>query len=82
MAARKSAKAQDESFEVRLAKLQTIVNRLEDPTLPLEESINLYKEGLTLSTACREQLEKARHDVRVLTEEGRWAPFDSDTEEE
>ena len=32
--------------------------------------MRLYKEGLTLSRSCREQLEKARNEVRILTERG------------
>ena len=37
--------------------------------------MRLYKEGLTLSRSCREQLEKARNEVRILTEQG-FEPFD------
>ena len=48
---------------------------LENGELPLEDSVRLYKEGLTLSRSCREQLEKARNEVRLLTEEG-LEPFD------
>ena len=56
------------SFEDRLRRLQEVV-------APLEDSVRLYKEGLTLSRSCREQLEKARNEVRLLTEEG-LEPFD------
>ena len=55
------------SFEDRLRRLQEVVASL--------ESVRLYKEGLTLSRSCREQLEKARNEVRLLTEEG-LEPFD------
>ena len=61
------------SFEDRLRRLQEVVAALENGELPLEDSVRLYKEGLTLS--CREQLEKARNEVRLLTEEG-LEPFD------
>lgn len=70
MAARKNP-----SFEERLHRLQEIVTALENSELPLEDSVNLYREGLGLSRSCREQLEKARNDVRILTEEG-LEPFD------
>ena len=56
------------SFEDRLRRLQEVVASLENGELPLEE-------GLTLSRSCREQLEKARNEVRLLTEEG-LEPFD------
>ena len=58
------------SFEDRLRRLQEVVASLENGELPLEDSVRLYKEGLTLSRSCREQLEKARNEVRLLTEEG------------
>ena len=46
------------SFEDRLRRLQEVVASLENGELPLEDSVRLYKEGLTLSRSCREQLEK------------------------
>lgn len=55
------------SFEDRLRRLQEVVAALENGELPLEDSVRLYKEGLTLSRSCREQLEKARNEVRLLT---------------
>ena len=56
------------SFEERLRRLQEVVAALENGDLPLEDSVRLYKEGLTLSRSCREQ-------VRILTEQG-FEPFD------
>ena len=56
------------TFEERLQRLQEIVAGLESGTLPLEESVRLYKEGLTLSKLCKEQLEKARTEVRLLSD--------------
>ena len=63
------------SFEERLRRRQEVVAALENGDLPLEDSVRLYKEGLTLSRSCREQLEKARNEVRILTEQG-FEPFD------
>lgn len=54
-----------ESFEKRLEKLGGIVERLERDELPLEEGVALFKEGLLLAKGCREQLEKARNDVKI-----------------
>ena len=63
------------SFEDRLRRLQEVVASLENGQLPLEDRVRWYKEGLTRSRSCREQLEKARNEVRLLTEEG-LEPFD------
>ena len=70
-----AAKKTVPSFEDRLRRLQEVVAALENGDLPLEDSVRLYKEGLTLSRSCREQLEKARNEVRILTERG-LEPFD------
>jgi len=66
------------TFEGRIKRLQEIVSALESGALPLEESVSIYKEGLALSRSCREQLENARNEVRVLTE-GEFKPFDPET---
>lgn len=59
-----------ETFEEKLARLQEIVSHLETGALPLEQGLTLYKEGMALSLSCRQQLEKARNEVRILTEQG------------
>lgn len=67
------------TFEERLARLQEIVATLENGNSPLEASVALYKEGLTLAAACREELERARHDIQVCTENGA-VPFNLEQE--
>jgi len=47
------------SFEEALHKLESIVKKLEDPEVALEESIELYEEGMKLSKFCSETLEEA-----------------------
>lgn len=71
----------DPTFEERLARLQEIVTILENGNSPLEESVRLYKEGLALSASCREELERARHDIRLCTENG-MVPFDPEQEKQ
>lgn len=64
-------------FEKQLTRLQTVVDQLESGELPLEKGVALYKEGLTLARGCREQLAKARHDIRIFSE-GSFKEFDSE----
>lgn len=47
------------SFEEALRKLESIVSKLEDSEVTLEESIQLYEEGMKLSKYCSETLEDA-----------------------
>lgn len=65
MAARKKV-----DFEQQIQRLQEIVIALEAGNLPLEKSVALYKEGVLLARSSREQLQTARNDVRIATEEG------------
>ncbi len=63
-----TCKTLPKSFEERVERLQVIVTTLEKGDVALEQSVELYKEGMQLSMACREQLEKARHDITLYTE--------------
>ena len=61
-------------FEEAMARLQEIVTALEDGDQPLDKGIALYKEGAACARFCREQLEKARHEISVW-QEGDATPF-------
>jgi exodeoxyribonuclease VII small subunit len=54
------------SFEESLKKLESIVGKLEQGDLPLEESIRLFEEGIQLSDACKKELEAAEGKVQML----------------
>jgi exodeoxyribonuclease VII small subunit len=47
------------SFEEALTKLEAIVEKLDDEDITLEESVQLYEEGLKLSIICSKTLESA-----------------------
>ena len=59
-----SAKTENQ-FEKKLARLQEIVAALESGDLPLEKGMALYKEGAGCARYCRQQLDKARHELEV-----------------
>ena len=56
------------SFEKALARLETIVEKLDDESLSLEESIELYEEGIKLSKECTETLEEAELRIENVNE--------------
>lgn len=60
--------ARHADFEKKMLKLEKIVQDLEKGDLPLEKGVRLFKEGLELTRSCRDQLEKARHELTVFTE--------------
>jgi len=46
--------------------LEEIVEKLEKGNLPLEESIKLFEDGVSLSNACKTQLDSAESKLQVL----------------
>lgn len=57
------------SFENALSRLETIVEKLDEDGLSLEESIELYEEGITLSKQCSETLEDAELRIQNVHED-------------
>jgi exodeoxyribonuclease VII small subunit len=55
------------TFEQNLDRLEGIVKKLEENELPLEEALQLFEEGMTLSEGCRKQLEAAEQRVEILS---------------
>lgn len=65
----------ERAFEKKMKRLEEIVQALDSPDLSLEEGLKLYKEGAACSRFCREELEKARHELEVW-EEGEASSLD------
>lgn len=57
------------NFEEALARLESIVKELEDESIPLEKSINLYEEGIELSKICTQTLEEAELRIQKVSSE-------------
>jgi exodeoxyribonuclease VII small subunit len=55
-----------ENYEAALAELETLVARMEEGALSLEESLAAYRRGAALVGFCQQQLEKVEQQVRVL----------------
>jgi len=56
-----------EPFEKNLARLDAIVQEMDDTELPLERALALYEEGMKLSDSCHKQLDEAEGRVEILT---------------
>lgn len=54
------------SFEKDLARLDEIVQQLEAGDCPLDDSLKLYEEGVSLVRLLSERLEKAEMSVKKL----------------
>jgi exodeoxyribonuclease VII small subunit len=55
-------------FEDQLAELETIVARLEDESVGLEEALGLFENGMDLAKKCRGRLEEVEQRVSQLLE--------------
>ena len=55
------------SFERAIEELESIVKRLEDGKVPLEESVAIYERGEALKRRCEELLHQAEARVQKIT---------------
>ena len=55
------------SFERAIEELETIVKRLEEGKVPLEESVAIYERGELLKRRCEELLRQAEARVEKIT---------------
>lgn len=51
------------NFEQLLAELKVVVEKLESGNLSLEESVNVYQYGMSLSVECKKRLDAAKEVV-------------------
>jgi exodeoxyribonuclease VII small subunit len=58
------------TFEAQLASLERIVRELERGDLPLEQSLELFEQGVRLSRECQERLNEAERRIEVLLRGG------------
>jgi exodeoxyribonuclease VII small subunit len=64
-------------FEAAIAELETIVKKLEEGDLALEQSLALYERGVQLSRFCHARLEDAERRIEILNERGELKPAPS-----
>ncbi|MFT9598695.1 MULTISPECIES: exodeoxyribonuclease VII small subunit [Mesobacillus] len=70
------------SFEQAMDQLETIVEKLEEGDVPLEEAISFYKEGMELSKLCHDKLKNVEEQLaQIITEDGRTEGFSINEEE-
>jgi exodeoxyribonuclease VII small subunit len=68
-------------FETALEQLETIVRKLEEGDLPLDESLRMFEDGVRLARLCSGKLDAAERKIEILmksSEEGsaETAPFE------
>ncbi len=58
------------SFEEAMARLETIVQELEEGEANLERSLSLFEEGIKLSKLCHKKLDQAEKKIELLIKKG------------
>lgn len=69
---------QELSFEESLAKLEEIVNKLENGDVPLDDAIEEFKKAMDLVKVCNEKLEVAEESIaKIVQDNGDIVEFNS-----
>ena len=59
----------EKTLEASFEELQGIISKLEDNTCTLEESFQLYSDGMKLLKACNDAIDKVEKQVILLEEQ-------------
>ncbi|HHT65826.1 MAG: exodeoxyribonuclease VII small subunit [Caldicoprobacterales bacterium] len=65
---RTNSKNQVSTFEEAIKELELIVNALQEGEVPLDQSLKLYKQGITLLEFCSKKLTEAQGIVSFLSQ--------------
>lgn len=63
------AKKKKLDYEAAVAELESLVERLEQGDISLEESLKLYENGVLLTRDCQEALQSAEQKVQMLIQQ-------------
>ncbi len=63
-----AARKKEIKFEDSINRLEEIVEKMESEELSLEESINIFKEGMDLVANCNAKLDEAEKKISIIME--------------
>src|SRR5581483_1482303 len=67
-------KNEQPTFESAIERLESIVEQMESDTLPLEDLLARYEEGLKLVKFCSEKLDAAEKRIEIIAREAGGKP--------
>lgn len=68
---KKMAEKKTKTIEENMMRLSEINTQMNDPSIKLEESFKLYKEGIELVEICKKQLVDVEKEIEILEEQGK-----------
>ena len=77
----KKAQEPEMSFEEAMAELEKIVQRLEKGESTLEESMQLFAQGMALSKICSEKIDSIEHRITQLVKDSQGTIHEVEFEE-
>lgn len=66
--------ARSNEFEKAFKELEEIVKRLEGEELPLDESLRLFEQGISLSRFCHQRLEEVEKKIELILADAKGQP--------
>jgi exodeoxyribonuclease VII small subunit len=69
-----AARPRANEFEKAFQQLEKIVQRLEGEELPLDESLQLFEEGIRLSRFCHQRLEEVEKKIETILADAKGQP--------
>ncbi len=57
----------EKTFENSMAELEEVVAKLESGDITLDESLQLFEQGIKLANSCQKKLDEAEKRVKILT---------------
>lgn len=76
------ARARGNDFEKSFQQLEKIVQRLEGEELPLDESLQLFEEGIRLSRFCHQRLGEVEKKIELILADAKGQPVVEPFEDE
>jgi len=68
------ARARGNEFEKAFQQLEEIVKRLESEEMPLDESLQLFEQGISLSRLCHKRLEEVEKKIELILADAKGQP--------
>lgn len=67
-----------QTLEELFAEAESLIKRMEEPDLPLEEAFAAYEQGMKIIRACNSRIDQVEQKMLMMNEEGELVPFGED----
>lgn len=68
----KAKKEPDITLEEAMNQINEIIEKMDKPDIPLDESFSLYSQGIKLVQLCNGKIDKVEKDIIILNERNKY----------